>query len=76
MIADYILDVYQHQEIIDLTLDEDPQLEEHWIILDEFNDQPEPEAGDLESEESEEEFDSHSESDYSTSGSEDSGIDE
>ena len=77
MIGDYILDVYQQQEVIDLTLDEEPMDEEpmmdgQWIVLDEFHEQPGPD-GVSESEESEE-FDSHSESDYSTSESEDSGV--
>ncbi len=73
MIADYIVDVYLQQEVIDLTLDEEPMEVENWIVLDEFHDQPEPEDV-SETEESEEEFDSHSESDYSTSESEDSGV--
>ena len=81
MIADYILDVYQQQEVIDLTLDEEPMDEEpmmdgQWIVLDEVHEQQGPDgvSESEESEESEEEFDSHSESDYSTSESEDSGV--
>ncbi len=73
MIADYIMDVYQQQEVIDLTLDEEPMMVEQWIVLDEVHEQPEPD-GVSESEESGDEFDSHSESDYSTSESEDSGV--
>ena len=88
-IGDFILDVYQQQLIIDLTLDEESQMEEQWIVLDELHEEDLPESdeesiGDApdnlndfgESEESEQEFDSHSESDYSTSESDDSGIDE
>jgi hypothetical protein len=78
LIADHILDVYQQQEVVDLSLDEEPMMEEpmmedQWIVLDEFNEQPEPDDA-SESEESEEESDSHSESDYVTSESEDSGV--
>jgi hypothetical protein len=81
MIADYILDVYQQQEIIDLTLgeepmDEEPMMDGQWIVLDEVHEQQGPDGVSEyeDSEESEEEFDSHSESDYSTSESEDSGV--
>jgi hypothetical protein len=88
-IGDFILDVYQQQLIIDLTLDEESQMEEQWIVLDELHEDDLPESdeesiGDgrdnlddfWESEESEQEFDSYSESDYSASESDDSGIDE
>ena len=68
MMADYIMDMYLQQEVIDLALDEEPM-----VVEDEFHEQPEPEDV-SETEESEGEFDSHSESDYSTSESEDSGV--
>jgi hypothetical protein len=91
-IGDFILNVYQQQEIIDLAVDEDHQMEEQWIILDELHEDDLPNPEDEESvsdapdmllnlddfweSEEEQELDSHSESDYSTSESDDSGFDE
>ena len=73
-------------------MDEDPQMEEQWIVLDELHEDDLPNPEDEESvsdapdmllnlddfweSEEEQELDSHSESDYSTSESDDSGIDE
>ncbi len=71
--------------------DDDPQIGQEWIVLDELHedDLPEPEAEESEDEvadmlldlnnlveDLESDFDSHSESDYSTSESEDSGIED
>jgi hypothetical protein len=71
--------------------DEDLQMEQDWVVLDELHedDLPEPDTEESEDEapdmlfdmnnlleEDVSEFDSHSESDYSTSESEDSGIEE